>query len=191
MKFEGVYEPVTQETDEDLTDNNTRNLEVVDGGNPVLVANLVGLPAGGEGFTEQGADVADRKQDITRQMKSQYRDTNIIFHEASLPRGDIPLETQTSSRKDGILEVVADGRQRIGLEHIPQPSKLFLSLGTILRDTELHTLADREVRPVSAIRGIGISGADDLVEGGLLVDLHLLEVSESLLGSLHVNHCGG
>lgn len=66
MKFEGVYEPVTQETNEDLTDNNTRNLEVVDGGNPVLVANLVGLPARGEGFTEQGADVADRKQDVTR-----------------------------------------------------------------------------------------------------------------------------
>lgn len=66
MRFQDVYEPVTQETNEDLTDNDTHDLEVVDSGNPVFVANLIGLPAGGEGFTEQGADVADREQDVTR-----------------------------------------------------------------------------------------------------------------------------
>jgi hypothetical protein len=94
MELAGVYEPVTQETDENLTDNDTHNLEVVDGGNPVLVANLVGLPARGEGFTEQGTDVADGEQDVTRGRKRVSIETLIpCCTKASLFRGNIPLET--------------------------------------------------------------------------------------------------
>lgn len=58
-------EPVTKDTDEDLTDNDAGNFEVVDGGDPGGVADGFFLPAGGEGFLEERFDVADGEEDVS------------------------------------------------------------------------------------------------------------------------------
>jgi hypothetical protein len=55
---------VTQVTDENLANNDTNNLHVVDGGNPVLVASLA-RPAVLEGGIEESSVVTDREQHVT------------------------------------------------------------------------------------------------------------------------------
>lgn len=57
--------PVTQNTDEDLTDDDTGYLKVVDGSNPVGITDFLLVPALSERVLEQGADVGDGKQNVT------------------------------------------------------------------------------------------------------------------------------
>jgi hypothetical protein len=65
MMKERVGLPVTQNTDEDLTDDDTSYLKVVDGSNPVGITDFVLAPALRERVLEQGADVGDGKQNVT------------------------------------------------------------------------------------------------------------------------------
>lgn len=58
--------PVTQNTNENLTDDDTGDLQVVDGSNPVGITDFLLVPALLERVLEQRADVADGEQDITR-----------------------------------------------------------------------------------------------------------------------------
>lgn len=55
---------VTQITDEDLANNDTNNLHVADGGNPVLVASLA-RPATLVRGIEEGSVVTDGEQHVT------------------------------------------------------------------------------------------------------------------------------
>ena len=66
VRIQRAGSPVTQNTDENLTDDDTGNLEVVDGSNPVGITDFVRAPALLERVLEQRADVADGEQDITR-----------------------------------------------------------------------------------------------------------------------------
>lgn len=83
-----VFLRITQITDENLSDNDTDNFQVVDGGNPVSIADGVVIPAIREGLLEQAADVADGEEDVTNREKK----TLLVFSFSSLPMvsSDIP-----------------------------------------------------------------------------------------------------
>jgi hypothetical protein len=61
---------ITQVTDEDLANDDTDNLHVADGGNPVLVASLA-RPAVLEGGIEESRVVTDGEQHVTIIMDCQ------------------------------------------------------------------------------------------------------------------------
>lgn len=58
--------PVTQNTNENLTDDDTGDLQVVDGSNPVGITDFMLAPALRERVLEQRGDVGDGKQNVTR-----------------------------------------------------------------------------------------------------------------------------
>lgn len=58
-------EPISKDTDQDLTDDDTTDLEVVDGLSPGLVADLVFAPAAWEGSRQQRLDVANGEEDVS------------------------------------------------------------------------------------------------------------------------------
>lgn len=60
--------PVTDDTDQDLTHNDTDDLEVVDGVQPLCIANFVILPTRLEGSLEEGLDVSDGEEHVTRAL---------------------------------------------------------------------------------------------------------------------------
>jgi hypothetical protein len=57
--------PVTEDTDEELSDDDPENFEVCDSVNPALVADLIGIPAGWPGFLEERCKVADGEEDVS------------------------------------------------------------------------------------------------------------------------------
>jgi len=57
--------PITKGADENLADNNTANLEVLNGSNPSLIAYLVGLPASLPDLLEKRSQVTNREEDVT------------------------------------------------------------------------------------------------------------------------------
>lgn len=57
--------PVTQETNEDLTDNDTNDFQVGDSLDPVRVADSLVIPAFRPDRLEQGSQVTDREQDVS------------------------------------------------------------------------------------------------------------------------------
>ena len=61
--------PVTNNSDQDLTENDTDNLEIIDSVDPLFVANRMVIPAGLEGGLEQWLDVSDGEQNVTREGK--------------------------------------------------------------------------------------------------------------------------
>lgn len=67
--------PVTKNSDENLTNNNTDNLQVFNGVDPLRVANLVVLPTRLEGGLEEWLDVSDRKKHITNRRR--HREVSI------------------------------------------------------------------------------------------------------------------
>jgi hypothetical protein len=58
--------PVTKNTDEKLTNDDTSDLHVVDSSDPVGRADFLLVPALRERFLEQRADVGDREQNVTK-----------------------------------------------------------------------------------------------------------------------------
>lgn len=63
--FRGCVLPVTDETNQDLTDHNTSDFQVSQCTDPVLIACFVILPALGESVSQEGRDGADGEQDVT------------------------------------------------------------------------------------------------------------------------------
>lgn len=64
-KTPAASEPVTDDTDEDLTDDDTANFEIVDSLDPGRIADCVLAPAGREGSLEKWLYVADGEKDVT------------------------------------------------------------------------------------------------------------------------------
>ena len=59
--------PITDNSDQDLPEDDTDNLEIVDRVDPLFVANRMIIPAGLEGGLKQGFDVSDGEQNITKE----------------------------------------------------------------------------------------------------------------------------
>lgn len=170
---------ITKVTNEQLTDNDTDNFHVADSGDPVGIASLAALPAVLVGDVEQTGDVTDGEEDVTKV------DLLASVSPQIKSAGYSPFQTQTSTGQDKVAEVVGDGRQGIILDHGPEPGGLLGHLLAVLLQTEADTLTDGQIGPVATIGGVAVGGADDLIEGSLLMDLHLLEVVENFLRGLH------
>lgn len=65
--------PITNDTDQDLTDDDTADLEIFDGGNPGGVTDRFFFPAGGESFFEERFEVTDREEDVPRMYKQEEK----------------------------------------------------------------------------------------------------------------------
>jgi hypothetical protein len=61
----GEIIPITDDTDQDLADNDSDDLEIGHGVDPLLVADFEGFPAGGPGSLEEGSQVTDGEEDVT------------------------------------------------------------------------------------------------------------------------------
>lgn len=61
--------PVTDDSYEDLTDNNTADFEIFEGSKPRAITDLLLLPAGGESSLQEGLDVGDGEEDITARTR--------------------------------------------------------------------------------------------------------------------------
>lgn len=57
--------PVTEKTDQDLTTNNTNNLEIGNGIRPLLIAGFVGLPTRWPNSLEKREQITDREKNVT------------------------------------------------------------------------------------------------------------------------------
>lgn len=58
--------PITDNSDQDLAEDDTDNLEIVDRVDPLFVANRMIIPAGLERGLKQGFDVSDGEQNVTK-----------------------------------------------------------------------------------------------------------------------------
>lgn len=56
--------PVTQKAHQNLTNNDTNDFQVLHGVDPLLIANLVGIPTVTEHMLEERLDVSDREQHV-------------------------------------------------------------------------------------------------------------------------------
>jgi hypothetical protein len=61
--------PVTQNSNQYLTDDDTDDFEVIDGVNPLNIADFVLFPAGGEGGLEKGLEVSNGEEHVTAGMR--------------------------------------------------------------------------------------------------------------------------
>ena len=58
--------PVTEYTDENLTNDDTTNFKILHSCNPCGTADLEILPARSEGRIEEGSEIANREQYVAR-----------------------------------------------------------------------------------------------------------------------------
>lgn len=138
--------PVTNNTDDQLTDHDTDDLEICYGGDPVaaaLSATTV-APALRPGGSEERLDVADREKNVT-------------------------LETETGTGKNGVAEVPRDGAEGILLHHAADGLELLLCLLVLDPVDEGYPLAHGKVGPVGAVCCVDIVRVCEVAEDGLLV----------------------
>lgn len=64
-KINGEKVPVPHKAHQNLTNNNTNYFQVIHGIDPLLIANLMGIPTATEHLLEERLDVSNRKQHIT------------------------------------------------------------------------------------------------------------------------------
>ena len=147
-KTPATAEPITDDTDEDLTTNDTTDFEVVDRVDPCLVADLVRLPAVGEGGLEEGLQVTDGEQYVT-------------------------FETETSTGQDHVAEVETDGSERVILENLPEGGEFASGFNSVLLAHEGDSLHDGEIGPVDALWVVHVSGFEEILEDLLLVGGHV------------------
>ena len=81
----------------------------------------------------------------------------------------LPLETQTSTRQDGVLEVPRDGRQRILVHHASERLQFLQCLGIVHLVHERDLLAEREIRPVNTLGRVAVIRVEEILEDCLLV----------------------
>lgn len=141
-------DPITNDTNKDLTDHDTNDFEVGDGGDPVLAADLGAL----EGVIPAlGPDLLEERLQVTNGEE------------------DVALETETSTGDNGVAEVPAERRKGILLHHAANGGELLGgSLAVDLVD-ELEALGQRQVSPVDTFGGVAIVGTGDMAEDGALL----------------------
>lgn len=130
--------PITNDTDHDLADDNTDNLEVVDRLNPDLVADLVFLVALWPDSLEKGEDVPDREEDI-------------------------PFREEAQAGNDIVPKIHSPWVKRIFPEHAPDYAKLPGTLGSHLSVDPSASLTNGQICPV-CLAVIGVFWEERLVE---------------------------
>jgi hypothetical protein len=66
-------QPVTDNTNEDLANNDTDDFEVIDGLCPDFIANLIGRPARRESSLEERPDVANGEKNVSEWILARFR----------------------------------------------------------------------------------------------------------------------
>lgn len=141
---ESTTDPISLNTDEDLSDNNTDDLQVVDSGDPIMVANEVrGGPALWPDGSVQARQVSNGKE--TRmsqrsQFSRQRCNSRVAFGE----------KTETANHV--ALAVGRQGGQRVRLEHSANSVPFPLGLGIALRVDPFLTLLEWQIGLKSALR---------------------------------------
>jgi hypothetical protein len=69
--------PVTQESHQNLTNNNAGNLEIAKGVDPIKIADRILRPTSGEGSLQKWSDISDGEEHVTVSMGRQSA-TNIV-----------------------------------------------------------------------------------------------------------------
>ena len=156
-------EPVTENSDENLTNNDTANLEVVDGLGPDLVANVEALPALREGGLQKRSDVANGEENVT-------------------------LEAESSTRNHIVPEVLPHRFKRVALKGCPEFTKFLAGFLLVDIGDELDALAERHISPVGAVRIVQIVRMEKSVEDVRLVGSHVGSNVDVLSGSVVAGH---
>jgi len=112
-------DPVTDDTDKNLTENDTDDFEVGERVNPLHVAVSVwGLPAGWEGTLEKWLNVTNGEEHVTDTMLIR------VQNESSKIGLDLPLKKKTSTWNDHVAKVEADRAERVDSHHSADRTEL-------------------------------------------------------------------
>lgn len=151
--------PITNNTNDQLANHDTDNLEICYGSDPVAAAlGSIVTPALRPGGFEERLDVADTEEDVA-------------------------LETKTGTGKDGVTEVPRDGAERVLLHHATDGLELLLRLLILDLVDEGYPLAQGQVGPVGAVFCVDVVRLCEVAEDGLLV-VGIRRVAEGKLKSL-------
>jgi hypothetical protein len=115
--------PITNEADADLAEDNTDDFEVTDRGDPVLRADFVGFPARWPNGLEEGRKIADGEESIT-------------------------FDEHTHTGNDIRAEEVADRLERVLLKLGHKEEELAMGFGIRLLIDPIDALFERQVGPV-------------------------------------------
>ena len=154
-----------------MTTDNTDNLEVGDGERPLLVADLVGLPALWPHGLEERGQVSNGEENVAGE-DCQRRKTKVMCSGSfwgECGGQDIPLQTESRTGEDGVPEVPADGGQRIRLDHGSEGGQLLLGLRIVDLVDEGDALHDGQIGPVDALGRVAVIGLEEVGEDGLLI----------------------
>ena len=137
--------PVTNDTNDQLANHDTDNLEICYGSDPVAAAHgSLMTPALRPGGSEERLNVADTEEDVA-------------------------LETETGTGKNGVAEVPRDGAERVLLHHAADGLELLLRLLILDLVDEGYPLAQGKVGPVGAVFCVDVVRVCEVGENGLLV----------------------
>lgn len=136
-------DPVAFETDADLTDDDTEDLEIRLCGDPVFVTDGVGGPTLGPDLFEEWCQVADGEEGVSfgEELKREFNTCAVLCKE-----GAYTETTQNVSRK-----VRTYRTQGILLEHASNMLQLPRSFLIRLLDRPSPTLSPRQIRPIHTI----------------------------------------
>jgi hypothetical protein len=114
--------------------------------------------------------------------------------DVSEARRNIPLQTQSRTGQDGILEVPGDRCQRISLCHSSNCLQLLCGFGIVDLVYERNSLANWKIGPVDTLGSVVVVWVEKIVEDSLLV-LRIMSVwvrgmiVTSLRAVRHADHC--
>ena len=185
--------PITKNPDQDLSDNYTDNLHVVNRINPYGVTYFGIFPATCKHSLEHGFDIADREENVTIGMSEV---SSVVLTQPLC----LPFKTKTGAGNDHVPNVIPKRLQGISLEHGPDVTQLSSRLFPIVGGDEADALHDGQVSPVNTIHIVAVVGFDEVVEDLPLIVGHGVDwvVSTVHVGSmrggwtivLYVSHDG-
>jgi hypothetical protein len=152
--------PVTDDTNENLTDDDTDDFEILNGADPILGANFIRGPAFRPDSLEKRGQISNGEEYVTLRL-SAHMQVNWV--------GSMPFKTETCARQNGIPEVPSDGAQGIGFYHGPQTTQLLLGLEVVDVVDEANSLPEGEICPVDTFRCVTIIWVEEIGEDCLLV----------------------
>jgi hypothetical protein len=146
---------ITNNANQNLTNDYTNDFKVGDGVDPLLVAHLVILPTLRPDGRKEGGQVANGEKDVSLEIVSSCRFQLRIY---------LPLEAQACTRKDGVLKIPRNWAQWVPFEHCPEGGQFFFGFCIVDSCVEFHLLTEREIGPVDTLGGVKVGWMENRVE---------------------------
>jgi hypothetical protein len=137
-------DPVTDDTNANLTGHDTDDLEISDGRQPASAFGSLLAPALRPSGSEERFEVTDTEKDVT-------------------------FETETGTGKDGIAEVPADRSERVLLHHTTNGLELRHCLFVLRVVDKGESLGEGKVGPVDSLLGVQVIRVGEVAEDLTLV----------------------